>query len=259
VLAEAQSSNSSKVNFPSFAAALYELGLTARTNNRNQLEATFALWRRLSITYDCWYDRKNGRQTRTLPPPFAQIRYPGNQVFVSVNAAWVELLRYTRGYNVRIPLPLPPSAAAQNATLMVLTAVSNYTADDLQGTAPVRQSGFARKIGLSRKNRRRRLHATLKAVESWFEQMGGEVMLIVGGEANADLIPRSKLRFIRKMPAPRWRPKAGRNAVQKNGPKRSRSTSQNRPKGSLGADPNVAAGAPKTDPNIEPIMKSRGV
>jgi hypothetical protein len=206
-LAEVQRTGNANITLRSFAAILRDLGLTTHTKNRKLLKASFALWNKLIISFEgCWYLDKGEHETRDLPPPFVKVRYQGNVIAVTVDSAWAQIItetnRYARsgraGYYVRVPLLLPLNACDQNAVLMVLTATVAQRLDEIQITKEVGRSSFARKIGLGRKNRAKRLNAVLERVNRWFLDSGGEASAMTG------TTPPDKLIFLRQMPKPPW-------------------------------------------------------
>jgi hypothetical protein len=132
------------------------------------------------------------------------------------------------------------NAAEQNATLLILTTGTiKRAAEDYEYLKQIKAYEFARKIGLGRKNRRRRLITALAGVTAWFEEGGGLLHATLGPTG---VVPQGKILFGRAMPVPSW----ARNGARKNRPKRSPKT-----------DPNIASGPPKTDPNIGPLKNTK--
>jgi hypothetical protein len=207
VLAEAQAAGTQRIELPSFAAVLRDLGLAAHTDNRRQLKSAFDLWRELIIRYRCWYAlrplsraAKDDERKRVLPPPIEQIKYPGNRAVVTVAEKWVKLVR-DRGYKQLVPLPLPLSAAEQNAALLILTSAGKRNDwCPTEYSFERGQSSFARKCGLVVSHRRRRLVAVLDATARWFEEAGGYLEAFPLGA-----VPKGQIRFAYQMPRPRWR------------------------------------------------------
>ena len=216
---------------------LRRLGLTVRDNNRKQVLAALGYLSKLKLRIDCWHSSGQFEPVRKwLPPPITAVERDA----VTVHQLWLEL---AKSYWVEIPLPLPLQAADQNAVLLLLTSAKRppqraHPDDDRTVVYPQRrQSPFARKIGLSTKNRRARLAACLNRVAYWFERNGGNLMVVYGGPP-INRLPPGKIAFLGDPPrVPRW----ARKDASTKGPERS-----------LRTDPNVASDPSKTDPNVGP-------
>jgi hypothetical protein len=156
------------------------------------------------------------------------------------------------GYFQPVPLPLPLIATDQNAALMIMTSAIKWQepGNPIVAYWTRRQSWFARKIGLSTKNRRARLKACLTRVTDWMTKAGGDLMVFYSGEGP---MPRGLIGFTGTKPeAPRVKRKFERSVrgslnvavkSRRSFPKRGRERS-------LDGDVNVAVETRKGDVHV---------
>jgi hypothetical protein len=153
------------VRFPTVSAVLKRLELALDQKARDRVYDALEMLSHIEIESKCWYGAAG---SLTLPPPVLKCEREGRGLRVEIDPTWTALTK--RGYFVPVPLPLPRDAAAQNLALMLLAR--NLTGCKWEGCD---RSTLARKVGITRKNRKARLQAALERVERWFSKQGGVV------------------------------------------------------------------------------------
>jgi hypothetical protein len=171
------------------------LDLVVRDQNRKALQASEGYWSMVTIQYNAhgkrgWYAEYGvERQVKKLPPPI--VAREGKILIIHPDWAklaldvWIKYLptpaefigrkerpwrqaKLPTGYFTPMPALVPVNAAAQNAVLMTMASI------DLT-THKSGRSDFARKIGLSRKNRNRRRESALEEAAAWYQDHDGEL------------------------------------------------------------------------------------
>jgi hypothetical protein len=213
LLAEVQQTESAQVSL-SYAALLRRCGLTVQTLSRRTVRPALWLWSKLRLQIDCWHYPVKGKGRKVLPPPIVTYTTKG-KVTVTLHDDWVKLA-LDEQYFQPVPLPLPVRATDQNAALMIMTSPIKWSEPDNEINPTVAyyvrgQSNFARKIGLSTKNRRARLESCLSnRVAAWMAQHDGELLVAYSGQGN---IRRGSIGFIgikpKAPPIKRIKPKTG--------------------------------------------------
>jgi hypothetical protein len=181
-------SNTREISFASVAKLLRRIGLAPRDRNRLGVYSSLAYWSNVSIRYKQWWEHgqsnvrgKQGQPIRrVLPPPVTNVKRIGNQIVVTLDEQWIQLAT-SAGYFQSIPLPLPSKPAAQNLSLLILT--SNFqppTDGDWRCSYTRKQRWLTRKVGLDHSQRNRTFAEATEEVQNWFEDNGGELLLVNG-------------------------------------------------------------------------------
>lgn len=177
LLAEVQRTKEARVALK-WSQLLRRSGLSLDKANRKAMRATLRYLSRLRLQINCWHEPGvPASSRRSFPPPVVEIIEKGRGVSVLLADVWVKLALDKRYYET-VPLPLPLSAVAQNAALMILTSAirpveeaGDYEVYHLRG-----RSTFARKVGLGTVRRKARLDGALVRVQSWFATHGGDLI-----------------------------------------------------------------------------------
>jgi hypothetical protein len=247
LLAEVQLTGSAKVSL-SYATLLRRCGLTVQTLNRRTVRPALWLWSQLTLQIDCWYFADTKDQGRkVLPPPIVTFAHKG-KVTVTLHDDWVKLA-LDEQYFQPVPLPLPLIATDQNAALMIMTSPIKWSEPGHEVVSYYlrRQSWFARKIGLSTKNRRARLKACLTRVNDWMAKHGGELWVAYSGQGN---IRRGSIGFIGIKPKAPHINKRGRTRSLDGVPRVKRGFPKTGYERSVDGVTNVAVETPKRVTNV---------
>jgi hypothetical protein len=192
LLAEAQRKDATRIiEFASLSALLRRLGLEERDRERRRVVESIVQWCFLSIQWERWYEH-HGHMRRTLPPPIEYADRKGNRLIITLHPDWYRLAR-AEGYYLRLPLPLPRQAAAQNLALLILTQQleggslsfdlnqphADYYFDDLAPlTKEMDRWWIARKLGMLHKQRNRVLDRAIDRAAEWSSVHGGKLKLV---------------------------------------------------------------------------------
>lgn len=188
LLRAAQLQDSPDIAFTSRAALLAEMELNDRdARHYENLKAALALWSKLVIRFDCWFDANStehlesekrttflagkGTISRSLPPPIRVIdRKTGLRI--RVDPTWREI--FSKRYFIRIPLPLPIRAPCQNLILWLMTAVAKEE-DGFRFTQSKTLRQLCRIIGVNHGSRNVVLRQAVEAAARWFREHGGSI------------------------------------------------------------------------------------
>jgi hypothetical protein len=169
--------------------------LEERSRYRQAVGASLQYLSWIGIEFDRWYIVGGKYERKVLPPPIVAIKGQ----CITLHPDWMKLVlpqSKRRGYVERILAALPLDAIDQNYTLMVLASAVKGEVEDIEFYYERGQSAFARKIGLSRKNRRPRLRAHSEKVEAWWSAHGGMLITLIGRDVHRDRkIPPGKIGF----------------------------------------------------------------
>jgi hypothetical protein len=108
------------------------------------------------------------KKTKRLPPPFKSWRLERARLIIEVAPEWLALVGKD-GYWTTLPLPLPTNVAAKNLVLMI------YGWDRKWPNLELDCSAYARKAGIGRWHRKRRLRSGTQEAEQWFRGQSGKL------------------------------------------------------------------------------------
>ena len=213
ILGTAQHRDNDRVVFASRSEMLHLLRYGADQRNLQRLEQALAYWRAVTVGFGKWFfagsryrgpvyerhkrphepQRMDKDGLRRLPPPLAGFNCdPSGKVALQLATSWVDLLRV--GYYVKVPLPLPREAAAQNLVLCILCSFKQY--GDYKGISkPRRQRRLCRALGLNHSRRNQVFANAVASAELWFAQNYGKLMVQQGHGKVAFITPQQ---FTRK-------------------------------------------------------------
>jgi hypothetical protein len=190
LLREARLRKTGKIEFPSLASILKDLGVRIDDYNRQRLRDSLQLWSHLSLRHIHWYDairsiqyspcvtreelmarvRREKHVRKLLPPPIRRIETDCRRVRIVVAKPWRAL---ASRYYAQVPLPLPLNAAAQNLVLCLATSRRYRDSEpgcEMKWERPIRKLCW--KLGLNHATRGRALEHAIKIAEVWFAERG---------------------------------------------------------------------------------------
>ena len=181
LLAEVQHTELARLEFPSLAAMLRALGLSAHTKSRDSLVVALELWEKLSVLFLRWHERGEHHQ-RIFPPPIKQLELAGQRIVVTLSGEWVQLA-LAKSYYAPVPVPLPFVARTQNLALLLLTSALRDIITD-QDTGEVLAErlhsrtliGLSYTVGLTHRQHNLDLKRTFLALDVWLIERGGRVV-----------------------------------------------------------------------------------
>jgi len=222
LIAEVQRSGLATVDL-SNGELVRRMELEERSRYRQAVGASLQYLSWIGFEFDRWYIVGGKYERKVLPPPIAAMKGQS----ITLHPDWMRLVlpqsKRKRGYVERIWAALPLDAYEQNYHLMVLASAVKGQVEDIEFYYERGQSAFARKIGLSRKNRRPRLRAHSEKVEAWWSAHGGMLIALIGRDVHRDRkIPPGKIGFRGVKPPVKGGPSrsAGGRLVGRGGPSR---------------------------------------
>jgi hypothetical protein len=174
------------------ANVLRAMDLSVQSGNRARLADALRYWTSAQVTWQRWHYVGNQKPApKSLPPPIRSLRKHA----VTLDKEWRQLAE--QGYFVKLTLPLPTHAAAQNAILVIKT-----------GIYPGEVSSFCRKIGINHSTRTRQLVVALKLAQDYFTANGGALEWeIENGKLRLTHSSEPEARQPKKPPAAAQQPK----------------------------------------------------
>jgi hypothetical protein len=151
-----------RISFATAALLLKQLKVTCCTRERDRLFDALDLLSVIKIRHKEWHI-PSGKVRKVLPPPVKQWCRDRHCIEIEIDPAWVALI--DQGFFTNIKLPLPLDATVQNLILRIC-------AFDRKAEQQWDCSDLARKAGISRVNRRKRLRAALAEAAEWFHEQG---------------------------------------------------------------------------------------
>lgn len=176
LLAEAKKQNRNKIEIPSRAYILRALGFGVDYKNLKRLNEALAFWSVLSITFNNWYSSTYNRINKIktyqgensasrLPPPIQSFSLDQG-VKMTLSQRW--LVELHQNFWVKVPLPLPSDAAAQNLILCLLVTMKKDGDVYVSKRRRVRQ--LCRKIGLNHTTRNQSLQRAIESMQDYFKR-----------------------------------------------------------------------------------------